>query len=50
MRQNSDEVSLDIDGIPIKRAETSKYRGVVLDSTLSFHEHVRCMKRKSFIL
>ena len=45
MRQNSDEFRLEIDGNSIKRIETFKYLGVVLDSTLSFNEHIQCMKK-----
>ena len=46
MRQNSNEFSLEIDGNSIKRTETFKYLGVVLDSTLSFNEHFQCMNKK----
>ena len=46
MRQNSDELSLEIDRNSIKRTETFKYLGVALDSTLSFNEHIKCMKKK----
>ena len=46
MRQNIDEFSLEIDGNSIKRTETFKYLGVVLDGILSFNEHIQCMKKK----
>ena len=46
IRQNSDEVSQKIHGIPFKRAETFKYLGVMLHSTLSFNEYIHCVNKK----
>ena len=44
--QNSDTIDLNIHGQPIKSTNAFKYLGVVLDSTLSFNDHIEHLRKK----
>ena len=43
--QNSDTIELNVHGQSIKRADTFNYQGVVLNSTLSFNDHIEHLRR-----
>ena len=44
--QNSDTIDLNIHGPPIKSTNAFKYLGVVLDSTLSFNDHIEHLRKE----
>ena len=44
--QNSDTIELNVHGQSIKRADTFNYQGVVLNSTLSFNDHIEHLRKK----